>query len=60
MKATPKLRSREPELVAEVVEAMSVMMDNPKVFALWERVRELASWRNPTQIEVIAAFLAEE
>ena len=60
VKATPKLRSREPELVAEVVEAMSVMMDNPKVFALWERVRELASWRNPTQIEVIAAFLAEE
>ena len=52
-----KKRGREPELVAEVVEAMSVMLDNPKVRDLWEQVREVAAWRNPTQIEVIAAFL---
>lgn len=59
VKSTGKLRSREPELVAEVVEAMTVMMDNPKVLALWERIRELAAWRNPTQIEVVSAFLFE-
>ena len=54
-----KKRGREPELVAEVVEAMSVRMGEPKVRALWERVRELATWQNPTQIEIIAAFLPE-
>lgn len=57
VKASGKQRSREPELVAEAVEALSGMLDNPKARALWERVRELAAWRNPTQIEVIAAFL---
>ena len=57
VKATTKLRGREVELVAEAVEAMTTMMDNPKVRALWDRVRLLATWKNPTQIEVIAAFL---
>lgn len=57
VKSTDKRRGREPELVAEVVEAMSVMLDNPKVRSLWEQVRELAAWRNPTSVEVVAAFL---
>lgn len=59
VKSTPKQRGRETELVAEVVEAMTVMLDNPKVLALWDRVRELATWRNPTQVEVMSAFLFE-
>jgi hypothetical protein len=59
VKANAKQRSREPELIAEVVEAMSVMLDDPRVLKLWSRVRELAAWSNPTQIEVIAALLPE-
>lgn len=59
VKSTPKLRGREPELVAEVVEAMTLMMEDPKVMTLWSRVRHLATWQNPTQLEVIAAFLPD-
>lgn len=59
VKSTPKQRGREPELVAEAVEAMTAMLDNPKVLALWERVRELAAWHNPTSIEVMSAFMPE-
>jgi len=60
VKASGKQRSREPELVAEAVDALSGMLGDPKARALWERIRELATWRNPTQIEVIAAFLPTE
>ena len=60
VRSTPKQRGREPELVAEAVEAMTLMSENPKVQALWERVRRLAAWRDPTQIEVVAAFLPED
>lgn len=59
VKGTPKHRGREAELVAEVVDAMSVMMSKPKVRALWSRVRVLATWPNPTPLEVMAAFLPE-
>ena len=52
-----KMKGRETELLAEVSEAMSSMPDVPAVLALWERVREVARWRNPTYLEVVAAFL---
>lgn len=48
---------REQKLLAEVVEAMTAMKDDPKVASLWERVREVARWRNPTPIEIISAFV---
>lgn len=51
--------SRYIELLTETVEAMTVMLDNPKVLPLWERVRAAARWRNPTQMEIIVAFLPE-
>jgi len=51
--------SREHELLAEVVYAMTAMLDNPKVLPLWERVRAVCQWRNPTRIEIISAFLPE-
>jgi hypothetical protein len=54
-----KKSGREYDLLAEVADAMTVMLDNPKVLPLWERVRKVAMWRNPTPIEVIAAFLPE-
>lgn len=57
VKSTTKLRGREAELVAEVVEAMTTMLEDPKVLTLWSRVRHLATWQNPTQLEVMAAFL---
>lgn len=60
VKAVDKMRSREPELVAEVVEALAGMLEDPRARALWEHIRELAAWRNPTQIEVITAFLPTE
>jgi DNA polymerase-3 subunit delta' len=59
VKSTPKQRGREPELIAEVVEAMTLLSSDPKVRSLWERVRELAVWRNPTPVEVLTAFLLE-
>lgn len=60
VKSTPKQRGREPELVAEILEAFAAQMDNPKVLKLWPRLRELACWSNPTQIEIIAALLPGE
>ena len=54
-----QMSGREAELLAEVVNAMSVLLDNPKVLPLWERVRGAARWRNPTAMEVISAFLPE-
>jgi len=51
--------SRYVELLAEVVDAMSAQTDDPKVLALWERVRPVTRWSNPTQMEVIAAFLPD-
>ena len=59
VKVTPKQRGREPELVAEIVDAMTTMLGDPRVLALWERIRELATWQKPTQIEVMAALLME-
>ena len=61
MKADAKKKQpgREVELLAEVAEAMTAMLDNPKVLPLWERVRAVARWRNPTQMEIIVAFLPE-
>lgn len=59
VKSTPKLRGREAELVAEVVEAMTLALDDPKVLSLWVRVRRVATWSNPTQLEVLAAFLPD-
>ena len=55
-----KMKGRERELLAEVSEAMSAMPDVPAVLALWERVRDVSKWRNPTPLEVIAAFLPPE
>jgi hypothetical protein len=52
-----KMKGKLPELLGEVADAMTVLLDNPKVFPLWERVRAVARWRNPTQMEVISAFL---
>lgn len=59
MKADSKKKKpgREHELLAEVADAMTARLDDPKVLPLWERVREVARWRNPTQIEIISAFL---
>jgi len=54
-----KKSGREYELLAEVAYAMTGMLDNPKVLPLWERVREVARWRNPTPIEVMSAFLVD-
>jgi len=52
-----KLPARYVELISEVADALVVLADNPKVFPLWDRVRDVARWRNPTQIEVVSAFL---
>ena len=52
-----KMKGREKELLAEVAEAMSAMPDVPMVLDLWERVREVARWRNPTYLEVVSVFL---
>ena len=46
-------------LLGEVADAMAAQASTPKVLSLWERVREVARWKNPTQLEVIAAFLPE-
>jgi hypothetical protein len=55
--AKKKIPGRERELLAEVSDAMSAMADDPRVRVLWERVRKVAHWQNPTQLEIIAAFL---
>lgn len=52
-----KMKGKELELLAEVAEAMTVLLDDPKVFPLWERIRDTARWRNPTPMEVISTFL---
>jgi len=52
-----KIPGREFELVAEVADAMAAMSNDPRVRVLWEKLRKLARWRNPTQLEIIATFL---
>lgn len=54
-----KMKGKELELLGEVAEAMTVMLDNPLVLPLWERVRATSMWRNPTPMEVISTFLPE-
>jgi hypothetical protein len=54
-----KKPARYKELVAEVTEAMTARADDPQVRSLWVRVRKVAKWRNPTQLEIITAFLPE-
>ena len=59
MAKTKTQPSRYIELLAEVADAMSAQTDNPKVLKLWERVRLVTRWRNPTQMEIVVAFLPE-
>lgn len=51
-----KIPSRYPELVCEAAEALSSNLDE-RGLALWEQVRAVARWQNPTAIEIIVAFL---
>ena len=58
VKGTSKVPSREHLLVQEVVEAMTARLDEPRVLALWERLRShILVYRNPTTIEIISAFM---
>ena len=59
MGPTNNKAARYKALLIEVVDAMSAQVDNPKVLALWERVRPVTMWKNPTQMEVIVAFLPD-
>lgn len=52
-----KLAGRETELLGEVAEALVPHLADPRHRQLWERLRQVAVWRNPQQVEVIAAFL---
>jgi len=52
-----KMKGKEAELLAEVAEAMSGSLDNPKVLVLWERIRAVAQHYRPVPIEVISAFM---
>ncbi len=54
-----RMKGKESALLSEVAEAMTVLLDNPRTLLLWERVREAARWRNPTPMEILAAFLLE-
>jgi hypothetical protein len=56
--ASKKQPGREYELLCEVADAMTAQLANPKVLPMWERVRDVLQWRNPTQIEVMTAFLS--
>ena len=51
--------ARYVELLAEVADAMAAQTDDLKVLELWERVRPVTRWSNPTQMEVVAAFLPD-
>jgi len=59
MAKTESKPSRYIELLDEVVDAMSAQTDNLKMLSLWSRIRPVTMWRNPTQMEVIAAFLPD-
>ena len=53
-----KLPARYGELLTETIDMMvSMLAADQRVLPLWERVREVARWRNPTPMEVISAFL---
>jgi len=54
-----QMKGKEVALLNEVAEAMTVLRDNPEVLSLWERVRAVARWRNPTPMEIITVFLPE-
>ena len=55
-----------PEIVAKyqdrehlLLQRVATVIQEKQAFDLWPAIRELASLRNPTQIEVVAAFLEE-
>lgn len=47
---------RQP-LLEEMFVAMSGDLENPQVLQLWERLRPVAQWRNPTMVEVLSGLL---
>lgn len=55
-----KMKGREHELLMAACEGMAAMSSVPSILAQWEKVREAARWRNPTPLEVIAAFMPVE
>lgn len=52
-----KMEKRESELLGEVADALTANLVDPRHQQLWERVRLVAQWHNPQQVEVISAFL---
>lgn len=44
-------------LVSALADVLSQDLENSYKRALWERVREVARWRNPTPLEVISALV---
>lgn len=56
-KALFKVKGKETALLNAIAAVLSTDMDDPVKRALWDRLRRVALWRNPTQIEVAAALV---
>lgn len=52
-----RVKGKEVELLKALAGVLSTDLDDPVKIALWSRLREVARWQNPTQIEVAAAIL---
>lgn len=56
-KALFRVKGKETELLNAIAGILAADFDDPVKRDLWSRLRQVARWRNPTQIEVAAAIL---
>lgn len=54
-----KEKGREVLLLGEMAEALMAYLDRPAARELWERLRAVAIYYNPTSIEILVALLPE-
>lgn len=52
-----RVKGKEVELLNAIAGVLSADLDDPAKLALWERLRPVTRWRNPTQIEIAAALV---
>ena len=52
-----RVKGKEVDLLNAIAGVLSADLDDPVKRALWDRLRPVALWRNPTQMEIAAALV---
>lgn len=57
VQSTKDDKDRGTKLLVAISDCLSAKLDNPDARQLWEQVRKVAAWKNPTPIEIISSLL---